>query len=139
MGFSGGVTTARNSVVGLAKSVKSPLSVVITEEAKFIATAAGGMRFEKGVYLVRPRWSFTTAAKILSAHAGLYDDAEGEVVVDFASYYNDGVNEGTPTPDAEILILNKRRNLSFYQGFGDVSTTGTLTNISIEIYSLGSP
>ena len=116
-------------------STVRPADVTITEPAAFIETA--GFDIAKGIYLVRARYAWATGSEVTAAHGGLYYATDSDTLVQFNAYYNNGADSGSPTPDAEVLLVPADLSgVTFYVSWPGDSTTGSLTGVEIDFYLL---
>lgn len=113
----------------------SPADVTIATAASFIETA--GFDLAAGIFVVKATWSFDVAKEVSAAHGGIYDSAHDDTLVEFPAYYNSGAMSGSPTPDAKMLLLPAAvSGVTFYAQWPGESTTGSLTDVEIDLYRL---
>ena len=120
----------------IMKSRLTPADVTITEAASFIETAQ--FTIAAGLYLVAPAWSWSTGADVFAAHGGLYDASDDLVLAQWNAFYNNGAQSGSldrgPLP---MRLLQRQTDISFFVSFASESVTGSLTDVSLDLYRLG--
>ena len=91
----------------------------------------------RGIYLVKPAYTWATDEEVFAAHGGLYHAATNNTLVAFNYFYNDGATSGRVTPPAQLLLLEADLSgVTFYVSWAGDSTTGSLTDVDIDFYRL---